>query len=76
MDIYYDRRLAEYGNIANETWSILNYLRNKAYSSCIIPTTHDNLNNHFVNVTSNLTNKITLTLSYLTKASDNLHHFT
>lgn len=58
-DIYYNRKLGKSGNIAKETWSILNDLRNKASSSCTISTSPEKLNNSFVNVNKNFTNKIT-----------------
>lgn len=49
-DFYYNRRLAESGNIDKETWYIMNDLRKKAFSSCTISTSLENLNNYFVNV--------------------------
>lgn len=77
-DNYYNRRLANSGNVAKETWSIVNELRNKAPSSCAVSTSPENLNNFFVNVAKNLMNTITPSrdpLSYLSAANVNLHSF-
>ena len=77
-DIYYNRRLTESGNIAKETWSIVNDLRSKVSSSNITSTSPEDLNNYFVNVAKNIVNTISPSLDPLSFLSDynvNLHSF-
>ena len=77
-DLYYNRRIVNSGNVAKETWSIVNELRNKASSSSNISTSPENLNDYFVNVAKNLTNTICPPhdpLSYLSNDNVNLHSF-
>lgn len=69
-DIYYNRRVVKFCNIAKQTWSIVNYLKISSLSTAPV-----NLNNYFVNVTGNLMNTVISfhdPLTYLLNANENL----